>query len=210
MTGLSDAALILNKEIWHIWNITFQANQTPDIMSPFQVLWSLTGLTVYQSSAMPYRSINCVTPYAVPHSAVMQVIEAGHASCTGLSIFLVNALRAVGIPARMAGTEEAASPRHCQTLGQPIWTVATTCLHPCSRLCPRMLDVWECSEGKGCLVTGTPQWNTVAGGNHDWVEVWDRGVWSFTGPTEYTVKVHKMQLAASQVTTQRTVYTQLL
>lgn len=36
----------------------------------------------------------------MPH---MQVIEAGHASCTGLSIFLVNALRAVGIPARMTG-----------------------------------------------------------------------------------------------------------
>ena len=33
----------------------------------------------------------------------MQVIKAGYASCTGLSIFLVNALRAVGVPARMAG-----------------------------------------------------------------------------------------------------------
>ena len=39
-TGLSDAALTLNKEIWQIWNITFEANQTPDIMSPFQVLWA--------------------------------------------------------------------------------------------------------------------------------------------------------------------------
>ena len=36
----------------------------------------------------------------------MQVIKAGYASCTGLSIFLVNALRAVGIPARMAGGAE--------------------------------------------------------------------------------------------------------
>ncbi|CAL5223901.1 g6497 [Coccomyxa viridis] len=99
--AISEAALTLNREIWQFWNITFKANQTPNIMSPFQV------------------------------------IDAGYASCTGLSIFLVNALRAVGIPARMAGT---------------------------------------------------PQWNTEAGGNHDWVEIWDGGVWSFTGPTEYSDK----------------------
>eukprot|EP00884_Botryococcus_braunii_P010761 jgi/Botrbrau1/19687/Bobra.0003s0048.1 len=35
-----------------------------------------------------------------------QVVDAGYASCTGLSIFLVNALRSVGIPARVAGTYE--------------------------------------------------------------------------------------------------------
>eukprot|EP00775_Hariotina_reticulata_P006034 gene6034-6272_t len=33
-----------------------------------------------------------------------EVLAAGFASCTGLSIFLVNACRAVGIPARVAGT----------------------------------------------------------------------------------------------------------
>ena len=49
----------------------------------------------------------------------MQVIQAGHASCTGLSIFLVNALRAVGIPARMAGMPFSFLPstQHCQCLG---------------------------------------------------------------------------------------------
>eukprot|EP00879_Flechtneria_rotunda_P002678 GHRR01002883.1.p1 GENE.GHRR01002883.1~~GHRR01002883.1.p1 ORF type:complete len:305 (+),score=65.54 GHRR01002883.1:356-1270(+) len=36
--------------------------------------------------------------------SVTQVLAAGYASCTGLSIFLVNACRAVGIPARIAGT----------------------------------------------------------------------------------------------------------
>ncbi len=50
----------------------------------------------------------------------------------------------------------------------------------------------------------------MAGGNHDWVEVWDRGVWSFTGPTEYTEKVHKKQHAAVYITTQRQYNTQLL
>ena len=39
------------------------------------------------------------------------------------------------------------------------------------------------------LSAGTPVWNTEAGGNHDWVEIWDGGFWSFTGPTEYTEKV---------------------
>lgn len=57
-----------------------------------------------------------------------QTIAAGHASCTGMSILLVNACRAVGIPAR---------------------------------------------------VTGTPVWNDGSGGNHDWVEVWFEGGWSF-------------------------------
>ncbi len=33
-----------------------------------------------------------------------QVIAAGFASCTGLSIFLIDALRSVGVPARLAGS----------------------------------------------------------------------------------------------------------
>jgi hypothetical protein len=33
---------------------------------------------------------------------------------------------------------------------------------------------------------GTPEWNTSAGGNHDWVEVWDGNVWSFAGAAEYS------------------------
>ncbi len=70
--SLEEAAQFVNQHVWTLpqfgGNITFLANQTPEIMSPFQV------------------------------------IEAQHASCTGLSIFLVDALRAVGIPARLAGT----------------------------------------------------------------------------------------------------------
>lgn len=34
------------------------------------------------------------------------------------------------------------------------------------------------------LLAGTPQWNTPAGGNHDWVEFWDAGAWSFLGAAE--------------------------
>ncbi|GFR45390.1 hypothetical protein Agub_g6769, partial [Astrephomene gubernaculifera] len=95
-TSILDAAVALNYQIWTSggWNITFKAQQTPDIMSP------------------------------------SQVIEAGYASCTGLAIFLVNACRSVGIPSRVAGIAE--------------WV------------------------GNG--------------GNHNWVEVWQGGVWSFTDP----------------------------
>lgn len=39
--------------------------------------------------------------------SVGQVLAKGYASCTGLSIFLVNACRAVGIPARIAGELQA-------------------------------------------------------------------------------------------------------
>lgn len=42
-------------------------------------------------------------------------------------------------------------------------------------------------------VSGTPSWKTgkagVIGGNHDWVEVYDRGIWSFTGPTLTSLQI---------------------
>lgn len=105
-TNTLDAAMELNYKIWTLrgWNITFKSNQTPDIMSP------------------------------------SQVIAAGYASCTGLAIFLVNACRAVGIPARVAGTPSWVSPD------------------------PSTQERFA---------------------NHNWVEVWHNGVWSFTGPIEY-------------------------
>ncbi|RYG48517.1 polyhydroxyalkanoate depolymerase, partial [bacterium] len=59
-------------------------------------------------------------------------IAQGMATCTGLSIMLVDALRAVGVPARMAG-----------------------------------IHSWP---GRG--------------GNHTWVEVWDKGDWHFVGAAE--------------------------
>jgi transglutaminase-like putative cysteine protease len=61
-----------------------------------------------------------------------ETIEQGMATCTGLSIMLVDALRAVCVPARVAG-----------------------------------INSWP---GRG--------------GNHTWVEVWDKGAWHFTGAAE--------------------------
>lgn len=61
-----------------------------------------------------------------------ETISQGMATCTGLSIMLVDALRAVGVPSRVAGI--------------PSW------------------------PGRG--------------GNHTWVEVWDKGAWHFVGAAE--------------------------
>jgi pimeloyl-ACP methyl ester carboxylesterase len=61
-----------------------------------------------------------------------ETMASGMATCSGLSILLVDACRSVGVPAR---------------------------------------------------VTGTPMW-TDNSGNHCWVEVWDSGVWHFTGAAE--------------------------
>ena len=61
-----------------------------------------------------------------------ETISQGMATCTGLSIMLVDALRAVGVPSRLAG-----------------------------------IYSWP---GRG--------------GNHTWVEVWDKGSWHFVGAAE--------------------------
>jgi hypothetical protein len=68
-----------------------------------------------------------------PNQSPAESIEQGRATCTGLSIILVDACRAVGVPARVAGTA-----------------------------------LWSNKRG-----------------NHTWVEVWDDGVWRFTGADEY-------------------------
>lgn len=63
----------------------------------------------------------------------MSVISFGYASCTGTSILFSNALRALGIPSRVAGT--------------PAW------------------------------------YGNASQGNHNWVEVYDNGVWKFLEPS---------------------------
>lgn len=68
--SIEEAASVINARIWSLWGLTFVGGQTPQTMSPFQVL------------------------------------SAGNASCTGMSILMVDALRSVGVPARVAGTPE--------------------------------------------------------------------------------------------------------
>ena len=58
-TGISEAALLLNQNIWPIWNITFRANQTPDIMSPSQVCNAAICASAPQSSTS--RQKHCLS-----------------------------------------------------------------------------------------------------------------------------------------------------
>ncbi len=190
------------------------------------------------------------------------MINAGFASCTGLSIFLVDALRAVGVPARVAGAPPlprklAGRPRprpaaltrqgrccrepwpppdepSCRC-GSSSWPApggganSVTCLLGSAYNRPPQSSVQQTHatvsnqlsvgmtsasampvSALGGTVSrsvvapvwgdnattlrramlcarraaGTPRWNTPAGGNHDWVEFWDAGAWSFLGAAE--------------------------
>lgn len=55
--------------------------------------------TIYELFGVEYHA----TKRPRPDQGPLESMEAGYASCTGLSILLVNACRAVGIPARIAG-----------------------------------------------------------------------------------------------------------
>ena len=111
--------------------------------------------------------------------------------------------RAEHIPCQCAARCRHPGPygRYCRrtvTAGPEDPSCQAQCLPSCIRLCRGSAGYLECSDR--LLVTGTPQWSNAAGGNHDWVEIWDQGVWSFTGPTEYTTKVCVKQSAALCIT----------
>ena len=82
---------------------------------------------LFKDYKVTYNTHRLRTDQSPPES-----ISQGMATCTGLSIMLIDALRAVGVPARMAG-----------------------------------IHSWP---GRG--------------GNHTWVEVWDKGAWHFVGAAE--------------------------
>jgi transglutaminase-like putative cysteine protease len=58
--------------------------------------------TIYELFKVKYHA----TRRSRPDQGPLESIAAGYASCTGLSVLLVNACRAVGIPARIAGVAE--------------------------------------------------------------------------------------------------------
>ncbi|WIA31582.1 hypothetical protein OEZ86_002470 [Tetradesmus obliquus] len=113
-SSLTEAAQLLNRDIWKIWGLHFVPDKSPEIMSPGQTL------------------------------------AAGYASCTGLSIFLADACRAVGIPARVAGTPSWVQDRRDspdERFNNHNWV--------------------EVYDGSGWSFTGACEYNT-AGLNHTW------------------------------------------
>lgn len=59
----------------------------------------------------------------------------------------------------------------------------------CTGMSTLLVDALR-SQGIPARAAGTPRWNTPEGGNHVWVEVWDDGVWSFTGAAEYNGRLN--------------------
>lgn len=163
-SSISEAALMVNHHLWSMWGIYFKPNQTPDILSPTQVRPDTTSPE--HNNSLPFEKSDSSPP--------LQVAEAGYASCTGLSIFLVCALRSVGIPARVVGKAAFHSPHVPFQKSKDMLCHDGHCLQ----------SLWPASE-QNKPAAGTPAWKAgrpgVIGGNHDWVEVWFDGVWSFTG-----------------------------
>ncbi len=70
------------------------------------------NVEVFKTFNVAYHATKRPKPDQSPYES----IEAGYASCTGLSILLIDACRAVGIPARMVGT-----PRWTDNSGNHSW-----------------------------------------------------------------------------------------
>lgn len=92
--------------------------------------------TIFHELKVTYHA----TKRPKPNQSPGESRQAGFASCTGLSILLVDACRACGIPARVVGI--------------PAWKTPN-------------------ADAQG-----------RHGGNHMWVEVWDRGAWHCLGAIE--------------------------
>ena len=106
---LTEAASALNQYIWGRWRIQLKHDQKPEIMSPYEVQLrsAVDAGTALHCSALqachPFCRVLVRFGLNSQMSQLMQVIKTGQASATGLSIFLVSALRAVGVPARIVG-----------------------------------------------------------------------------------------------------------
>ena len=84
----------------------------------------------------------------------MSVLLFGYASCTGLSIFFVNILRTVGIPARLAGT---AAWNGSIENGNHSW-----------------IEIWDCDTGEWYIMETKP-----ASGNHEGIDLYNPCQWWF-------------------------------
>jgi transglutaminase-like putative cysteine protease len=89
-------------------------------------------------------NVHYSTERRAPNQCVSESMELGKASCTGLSILLVNALRAVGIAARAVGT-----PLWAKGSGNHTW-----------------VEYYDCASGKWCFTGAAEQDPT--GCNRGW------------------------------------------
>lgn len=71
--------------------------------------------TIFEALGVQYHA----TKRPKPDQSPFESVEAGHASCSGLSVLLINACRAVSVPARFVGT-----PRWVKKRGNHSWVEA--------------------------------------------------------------------------------------
>ena len=127
--------------------------------------------------------------------APSQVIKAGYASCTGLSILLASACRAAGVPARVAGTRSWAAPvpDRAATAAAAGLAAAAGARRRAGAAADFDSGISGSTSAAAAAATGhrQQQQSQQPGpgrfNNHNWVEVFDpRLGWSFTGACEYS------------------------
>jgi hypothetical protein len=116
------------------------------------VCWSAIKSSPSQPTIKFVGSPNC----AINSYSPLQTLERHNSSCTGLAVYVVAALRAVGVPARVAGT--------------PHWNKCGGRGKTC-KACPH-----------GDLCTPGDHSSDDSCGNHDWAEAWADGRWHFLDP----------------------------
>mmetsp|Transcript_10065 Transcript_10065/g.27590 ORF Transcript_10065/g.27590 Transcript_10065/m.27590 type:complete len:392 (-) Transcript_10065:101-1276(-) len=93
---LVDVLNVTQAELWKEYVATGNWNVTSVVKWVNTVVWDRLG-----RNGQPIRFVSGQTPLIFDP---MSVIAFGYSSCTGTAILFTNALRAVGIPARVAGT----------------------------------------------------------------------------------------------------------
>ncbi len=86
------------------WRQDFHSRFLQTALTAGNIAQAVKALNTYIFATLQvsYHATRRPRPDASPYES----IQSGYASCTGLSILLVDALRAVGIPARLAGTPQ--------------------------------------------------------------------------------------------------------
>lgn len=118
-----------------------------------KLAWGALATPAVHFVAAPTCEINSYAP--------LQTVARGNSSCTGLALVAVAALRAVGLPARVAGV--------------PHWDRCGCGDRSCT--CE------TCPLGDRCFTAGDVD---ASCGNHDWAEVWADGQWHFIDPAGST------------------------
>jgi len=91
---MNDVVILINEQLW-----TLLGKYHPTTSTTSTSTTTTTTTTSFQIQPIYFKSGQTPLIYDP-----MSIISYGYASCTGLSILLINALRTFGIPSRLVGT----------------------------------------------------------------------------------------------------------